>query len=104
MNQHLMALADNYAADAEANLTPTVDLGDWLVTFLLTAIPVVGFVLLCVWAFGRQTLPSKANWAKAVLVLYALGLAIGIGLLGLTKLARPADQVQSIGPSYKVVP
>ena len=42
--------------------------GDWLVTMLLTFIPIVGLVLLFVWAFSSDTNPNKANWAKATLI------------------------------------
>ena len=38
---------------------------DWLVTLLLMAIPVVGIVLLFVYAFGDNENINKQNWAKA---------------------------------------
>lgn len=45
-----------------------VSLGDWMLTYLLMIIPVINIVLLFVWAFGNNTHPSKANWAKANLI------------------------------------
>ena len=48
-----------------------VSTGDWFVTLLLASIPIVGVILLLVWAFGGGANPSKANWAKAML-LWAL--------------------------------
>ncbi|NML66945.1 hypothetical protein HHL22_17200 [Hymenobacter sp. RP-2-7] len=88
-----------------ADRSPTIDLGDWINTFVLAALPLVGFVLLCAWAFGRTTPPSKANWARAMLLLYALVLVLGLALVALTWLARPADtQVLTSGPGYRVVP
>ena len=45
---------------------------DWLITLLLTAIPVVGLILLFVWAFSSDTHPGKGNWAKAALIMYAI--------------------------------
>ena len=42
--------------------------GDWLITILITAIPIVGLVMLFVWAFGDNQNQSKANWAKANLI------------------------------------
>lgn len=94
------------AADSteEDDLSPTVDLGEWVNTFVLAALPLVGFVLLCLWAFGRTTPPSKANWAKAMLLLYALGLVVVLAVMGLSFFARPTDQVLSTGPGYQVVP
>lgn len=43
-------------------------IGDWLITFLIQAIPLVGFVMLFVWAFGDGTHPSKKSWAQASLI------------------------------------
>ena len=105
-----MAPDDYTAEDIEEDddLSPTVDLGEWFNSFLLAALPLVGFVLLCMWAFGRSTPPSKANWARALLLLYAVVLAIGLVLwlafIVLSWAARPGDQVLHAGPGYKVVP
>jgi hypothetical protein len=53
-----------------------VKTGDWFLTLLITAIPLVGFIMLFVWAFSGGTNPSKANWAKAALLWFAVLLAI----------------------------
>ncbi|WP_226389166.1 hypothetical protein [Penaeicola halotolerans] len=50
--------------------------GDWVVTMLITFVPLVNLVMLFVWAFGGNAHPSKETWAKASLIW----LAIGIGL------------------------
>lgn len=42
--------------------------GDWVITILITAIPIVGLVMLFVWAFGDNQNQNKANWAKANLI------------------------------------
>lgn len=55
-----------------------VGVGEWLVTLILTAIPIVGIVMLFVWAFGSNTKPSKANWAKAALIVAAIAIAFYI--------------------------
>ena len=62
--------------------SPTLTVGDWLVTFLISVIPLVGFVMLFVWAFGSSTPPSKANWAKATLLLYAVAAVVGLLFAG----------------------
>jgi hypothetical protein len=56
---------------------------DWFLTIFLTAIPIVGLVLLFVWAFGGNAKPSKANWAKATLLWLVLG-AVAYGVVALT--------------------
>ena len=42
---------------------------DWIVTFLLMCIPLVGIIMLFVWAFGGDTRPSRKTWAQATLIL-----------------------------------
>ena len=49
---------------------------DWLVTLLLASIPLIGFIMLFVWAFGSDTNPNKANWAKAGLIWMAIIFAL----------------------------
>ena len=58
-----------------------VKTGDWVLTLLICAIPIVGFIMLFVWAFGGGTNPSKANWAKAALIWIAISICFGIFLL-----------------------
>jgi len=55
-----------------------LSIGDWLVTLIVTAIPVIGFIMLFVWAFGGNAHPSKANWAKAALILFAIGIVLSV--------------------------
>jgi hypothetical protein len=54
---------------------PPVTLGDWIITFIITAIPLVNIIMLFVWAFG-DTNPSKANWAKASLIFMLIAVVI----------------------------
>lgn len=81
---HLMEplATPSYSANAPGSYGPapstTITIGDWLITYLITAVPLVGFVMLFVWAFGANTPPSKANWAKATLIIYVI-----FGILGL---------------------
>lgn len=37
----------------------SVKTGEWVLTFLITGIPLVGFIMLFVWAFGSGTNESK---------------------------------------------
>ena len=54
---------------------------DWLITLLLMAIPVVGIVLLFVYAFGNNENENKKNWAKAQLIMLAIVFALVIFVL-----------------------
>lgn len=51
---------------------------DWLITLFITAIPIVGFIMLFVWAFGNGTNQNKANFAKAGLILMAIAVVFYI--------------------------
>lgn len=51
---------------------------NWLGTMLLPYVPVFGsityIVMLFIWAFGKDSNPSKKNWARAKLVVTAIGI------------------------------
>ena len=58
-----------------ANQKP-MSVKDWLITLLLMAIPIVGIVLLFVYAFGNNENVNKQNWAKAQLIMLAIVFAL----------------------------
>ena len=62
----------------DQNNAPVIRFGDWVLTILLLAIPIVNLVLLFVWGFGSGTNPSKANFAKATLLWMAIGIVLSI--------------------------
>lgn len=62
----------------EERLHPVVSIGDWIITFIIAAIPIVNVIMLFVWAFGSTTNPSKANWAKASLIIFAVAVVFYI--------------------------
>lgn len=51
---------------------PVMSLKDWVVTMLITFIPMVGFVMLFVWGFSDSANPNKKNWARAALIMLAV--------------------------------
>ncbi len=63
-----------------------VALGEWMITMLICAIPIVNIIMLFIWGFGSNTQPSKANWAKATLIWFAIIIAfyvlVFIAILG----------------------
>jgi branched-subunit amino acid transport protein AzlD len=52
---------------------------DWLITLLIMAIPIVGFIMLFVYAFSDSENLNKKNWAKAQLIVLAI--VMGLFLL-----------------------
>ena len=53
---------------------PVISLGEWIITFIVLAIPLVNIVMLFVWAFSSSTNPSKQNFCKANLIIYLVAI------------------------------
>ncbi len=71
----------------QPSTSQTVSVTDWIVVFVLQMIPFVGLVMLFVWAFGSNAAPSKANFAKAALILILISMilaAVFVALFGST--------------------
>jgi hypothetical protein len=65
--------------EVQSGTKSVVSTKDWVITLIITAIPLVGFIMLFVWGFGSGTNENKANFAKAALIMYAI--VIGLYLL-----------------------
>ena len=64
--------------DLPGRVTEEVSVKDWVITILITAIPIVGLIMLFVWAFGDSAQASKKNWAIATLIWYAIMIVLVI--------------------------
>lgn len=62
-----------------------VSTAGWVARLIVNSIPLVGFIMLFVWAFGGTPQKSLKNWARAQLLLNLIivGLIILIYLIGL---------------------
>ena len=67
-----------------------ISTGEWIVSLILSYIPLIGLIMLLVWAFGGGTSPTKANWAKAqlIIVVAIFGLSIAFYLTIFASLAQ----------------
>ena len=54
---------------------PVMTIGDWIVTSIVLAIPLVNLIMAFVWGFGSNTNPNKANYCKAWLIFIAIVVA-----------------------------
>jgi len=73
----------NYVPNPEyAKQQSVVSIGEWVITFILMAIPIVNFVMIFVWAFGGGTSASKAKWAKAILIFWLIAIALAVVFWG----------------------
>lgn len=66
-----------------ADLSKPMTVGQYMLVYLIGAIPVAGIIMMFVWAFGSNTNINKKNWARAmllwaliILVLYIIIFAI----------------------------
>ena len=55
---------------------------DWMITLLIVSIPLVGFIMLFVWAFGSGENPNKSNFSKAALIWTAIWCVLAILFYG----------------------
>jgi len=62
--------------EQEVNQYQPMSVGDWVLTLMLTAIPLIYIIMLFVWVFNKNTHPSKVNFAKANLIMIALVIGI----------------------------
>lgn len=49
-----------------------MSVSDWVLTIFLTSIPLVGIIMLFVWAFGDNAIKTKSNYAKAMLIWFLI--------------------------------
>jgi hypothetical protein len=54
-------------------------IGNWIITFIILAIPLVNLIMLIVWALGGSTHPSKKSYCQATLILF--GILFGIAIV-----------------------
>jgi len=50
----------------------TISVGDWIVTFIVLAIPLVNIGAILYWAFSGSANPSKRTYAQASLIMFAV--------------------------------
>ena len=61
--------------------TSPMSMKDWFITLLISYIPLVGLIMLLIWAFDSTTNLNKKNWAKASLIWMLVGIGLAIIIL-----------------------
>ena len=74
--------------------------GSFLGTLLLMMIPIAGFILMLVWAFGGTDNPNRRNLARAMLIITAIGLVLTI-LCTILFSALAISSVRMWGPEIR---
>lgn len=73
--------------------------GGWLGTIILSIIPIVGFIMTLVWAFGSKANRNKKNWAIAMLIISVILFIVSILLYAsiMAALGSFFDEIGNIG-------
>ncbi len=67
----MQALDDNRPLDAK----------EWALTIFISSLPLIGLIMLLVWAFSEGSNIHKKNWAKGTLILWIIGFIIAFAFL-----------------------
>ncbi len=62
---------------------PPTSLGEWVISVLVKRLPIIGFIMLIVWAVDKNTDPNKSNWAKAELIVTLIFFMLFIGFIAI---------------------
>ncbi len=62
--------------DRTSLLVPVMSVGDWLLTIVLLAIPIVNIVLLIKWSMDAHVNPNRGNYAKALLIIVGIQILV----------------------------
>lgn len=81
-NCAIAAVAPNAAFAKQVSRTDLpLSVGDWLITLIVLAIPVLNLILYIYWAFFSNGNKSRINFCRASLILMFVGLVVAL-LLG----------------------
>ena len=59
-------------------LEKPVSVGDWILTCIILCIPLLGLIMLFVWAFGGGVPASKRNYCRAGLIFMLVGIILAL--------------------------
>ena len=59
----------------------TLDAREWALTIFISSLPLIGIIMLLVWAFSEDSNIHKKNWAKGTLILWIIGFIIAFAFL-----------------------
>jgi len=57
-------------------VVPQMSVGQWVITLLILFIPLVNIIMMIIWALDPMS--ARQNFARAYIIIYAIGLVISI--------------------------
>lgn len=67
---------NNLSGLANEKQNEVMSVKNWVITLVITMIPVVGLTMIIVWAFGTEGNKNRRNYSMAVLICLAISVAI----------------------------
>ena len=58
-----------------------LDPKEWAITIFIASLPLIGIIMLLIWAFSENSNIHKKNWAKGTLILWIIGFIIAFAFL-----------------------
>ena len=59
----------------------TLEPKEWALTIFISSLPIIGIIMLLVWAFSEDANMHKKNWAIGTLILWIIGFIIAFAFL-----------------------
>ena len=60
------------------SISSPLSVGDYIITFIISGIPLVGFIMLLVWACSSSTNINRKNYAIAILIFQLIAVVLSI--------------------------
>lgn len=70
--------------DYDRQDTETMSVGDWMVTILILAIPLVNLVMYLVWAFSSTGNVNRRNFCRASLIWFCIVFVVALFFAAVT--------------------
>ena len=71
-------ISEQQVVTSKKQVVAQMSVGNWLLTFLLLAIPLVNIIMLFIWAFDSSS--TRRNFARAQLIIFIIVFVLSIGI------------------------
>lgn len=58
-----------------------MDAKEWALVIFVSGLPIIGLIMLLVWAFSNDGNIHRRNWAQGTLIIYVIGFVIAMAFL-----------------------
>ena len=69
-------MSEQQVVTPKTQVVPQMSVGNWLLTFIILAIPLVNIIMLFIWAFDSSS--TRRNFARAHLIIAVIVIVIWI--------------------------